>query len=122
MRYYINKTRSLRICYAGFSFLAIIWANDDLQMAVVTVTVADMNPAWFHDELVIGQVVADVHVGTGHESPGDADVGRLTECVLTASDTSYELVHMGLAIATGDRDGTTKVLAEGLKDILAEKP
>ena len=114
--------RSPRIAYAGFSFLDIIGGNDDLLMAVVTVAVDDMNPTGFHDELVIGQVVADVHVGTGHESLGSADVGRLTECVLTVPDTSYELVHMGLAIAAGNRDGTTKMLTEGLKDILAEKP
>ena len=88
-------------------------------MAVVTVAVTDMNPARFHDELVIGQVVANVHVGTGHESRGNADVGRLTECVLTVPDTSYENVYMGLAIAAGNRDGTTKMLAEWLKDVLA---
>lgn len=82
-------------------------------------TVTDMNPARFHDELVIGQVVADIHVGTGRESLGNADIGRLTECVLTVPDTSYENIDMGLAIATGNRDGTTKMLTERFKDVLA---
>ena len=104
---------------AGLSFS--IAADDDFLVAAAAVSVTDVNPAGLHDELVVGQVVADVHVGLGHEGGRDLDVGCLTEGVLALADTAHEVVDTGLAIAAGDAHGHLEVLAEGLKDMLTEE-
>lgn len=53
--------RTLRVLCVFFP----IGIDDDLLTAAVAVVVADVDPAGLHDELVVGEVVADVHVGLG---------------------------------------------------------
>ena len=83
--------------------------------------VTDVYPRGLHDELVVGQVVADVHVGLGHEVLTHYEVGSLAGLVLALTRSAYEAVDTGMAITAGDADGHLEVLAQGLKDMLAEK-
>lgn len=80
-------------------------------MAIMTMLIADMNPVAFHDELVKGKAVADVHVCLSPEWGGHHDVGCFATHVLTVSYATYELVDIGLAIATGDKDRTAELFA-----------
>ena len=80
-------------------------------MAIVAMLVADMNPVALHDELVIRKTVTDVHVSLSPEWGGYHDVGCFATHVLTVSYATYELVDIGLAIATGYKDWTAELFA-----------
>ena len=80
-------------------------------MAIVAMLIADMNPIALHDELVKGKAVADVHICLSPEWGGHYDVGSFATHVLTVSYATYELVDIGLAIATGYKDWTTELFA-----------
>ena len=90
-------------------------------MAAVAVAVADVYPRGLHDELIVGEMVADVHVGLGHEVARDTDVGGFASLVLTARDSTDEGIDTGLTVTTGDGDGTSEMLTEGFEDMLTEE-
>ena len=90
-------------------------------MAAVAVAVADVYPRGLHDELIVGEMVADVHVGQGHEVARDTDVGGFASLVLTARDATDEGVDTGLTVTTSDSDGASEVLTEGFEDVLTEE-
>ena len=90
-------------------------------MAAVAVAVADVYPRGLHDELIVGEMVADVHVGLRHEVARDTDVGGFASLVLTARDSTDEGVDTGLTVTTGDGDRAPEVLTEGFEDVLTEE-
>lgn len=90
-------------------------------MATVAVAVADVYPRGLHDELVVGEMVADVHIGQGHEVARDTDVGGFATLVLTARDSTDKGIDTGMAVTTGDGDRTSKMLTEGFEDMLTEE-
>ena len=90
-------------------------------MATVAVAVADVYPRGLHNELVVREMVADVHIGQGHEVARDTDVGGFASLVLTSRDSTDEGVDTGLTVTAGDGDGASEVLTEGFKDILTEE-
>ena len=83
--------------------------------------VADVYPRGLHDELIVGEMVADVHVGLRHEVARDTDVGGFASLVLTARDSTDEGVDTGLTVTTGDGDRAPEVLTEGFEDVLTEE-
>lgn len=83
--------------------------------------VADVYPRGLHDELIVGEMVADVHIGLGHEVARDTDVGGFASLVLTARDSTDEGVDTGLTVTTGDGDRAPEVLTEGFEDVLTEE-
>ena len=83
--------------------------------------VADVYPRGLHDELIVREMVADVHIGLGHEVARDTDVGGFASLVLTSRDSTDEGVDTGLTVTTGDGDGAPEVLTEGLEDMLTEE-
>ena len=91
------------------------------MMAAVAVAVADVYPRGLHDELIVGEMVADVHVGQGHEVARDTNVGGFASLVLTARDSTNKGIDTGLTVTTGDSDGAPEVLAEGFEDVLTEE-
>ena len=90
-------------------------------MSTVTVAVADVYPRGFEDELIVREMVADVHVGLSHEVTRDTDVGSFSTLVLTVRYSAHECVDTGMTVTTGDSDGTSEVLTEGFEDILTKK-
>ena len=91
------------------------------MMAAVAVAVADVYPRGLHDELIVGEMVADVHIGQGHEVARNTDVGGFATLVLTARDSTDEGVDTGLTVTTGDGDRAPEVLTEGFEDVLTEE-
>ena len=99
-----------------------VGGDDDFLVAAVAVAVADVYPGGLEDELVVGEVVADEHVGAGHEVARESYVGSLAALVLAGGGSAYEGVETGLAVAAGDGDGAGEVLAEGFEYVEAEEP
>ena len=83
--------------------------------------VADVYPRGLHDELIVGEIVADVHIGQGHEVARDTDVSGFASLVLTARDATNEGVDTRLTVTTSDSDGASEVLTEGFEDVLTEE-
>lgn len=99
----------------------IVGSDDDFLSTTVAAAVADMYPRGFEDELVVREMVADVHVGLGHEVARDTDIGGFASLMLTARDTAYEGIDTGMTVTTGNSDGTSEVLTEGFEDMLTQK-
>ena len=83
--------------------------------------VADVYPRGLHDELIVGEIVADVHIGLGHEATRDTDIGGFASLVLTSRDATDEGVDTGLTVTTGDGDRAPEMLTEGFEDVLTEE-
>lgn len=99
----------------------LVGGDDDFLSAAVAVAVADVYPRGFEDELVVREMVADVHVGLGHEVARDTDIGGFASLVLTAWNSAYEGIDTGMTVTAGDSDGTSEVLTEGFEDMLTQK-
>ena len=71
--------------------------------------------------MIVGEMVADVHIGQGHEVARNTDVGGFATLVLTARDSTDEGVDTGLTVTTGDGDRAPEVLTEGFEYMLTEE-